>query len=235
MNELIHFGEWVLVWTCTQVARLVNVEIFVGVDETEHTDIEFTAIEKKWSFNVFLNDDFVTLLDKHVVDEVLPIAYDFNASASIFVLWFNYPNVLGQLTSWQPTFWVVIFLKSVKALSHLLKFWIVRQILRCRRDKTKSHRAFVSIIWLLKHLISFVVVAEPTNQTRFSTYTSNIFIVIVGERSLRPHLDSLRYHIEAVSPIKIDRFPNEINAHNCICNWLHFQPNLLTSSISPKS
>ena len=235
MNELIHFGEWVLVWACAQVTRLVNVEVFVGVDETEHTDIEFTAVEKKWSFNVFLNDDFITLLNKHVVDEVLPIAYDFNASTSILVFRFNNPNVLGQLTSWQPTFWVVIFLKPVKALSHLLKFWIVRQILGCWSDKTKSHRAFVSIMRLLKHLISFVVVAEPTNQTRFSTYASNIFVVIVGKRSLRAHLDSLSYHIKAVSPVKIDRFPNKINAHYCICNWLHFKPNLLTSCISPKS
>ena len=100
MDELVHLGQGVLVRAGSQVARLVEVEVLLLVDEAQDADVKLATVEKQRPLDVLLNDYLFPFREHDVVYKVLPRANDFNASSTILVLRLDDPNVLGKLPRW---------------------------------------------------------------------------------------------------------------------------------------
>lgn len=100
MNELAHFVESVLIGACSKVARLIKVEVLLVINKAKDTDVKLSTVEKQRSLDVLLNNNLLSFLPGHQMRyHVLPISDDFNTSPSVFIFWFDNPNILRQLTS----------------------------------------------------------------------------------------------------------------------------------------
>jgi hypothetical protein len=164
MDELVHFRKRVFIRTGSQIAWLVEIKILVGVYESQHPNVKFATIKQQRTLNVLLNDDLVAFLNQHVAHEVFPGADDLDTAASILILRLHYPNILAQLARWQPAILKIVLFKSMEALSHLLQLWIIGEVLGRRRDEAERHRALVSVVGLLEHGVTLVVVSEAANE-----------------------------------------------------------------------
>ena len=81
-------------------------------------------------------------------------------------------------------------------------------------------------------MASLVVISKAADEARLARKDAYVLEVAVREGALGTHVHPLGHHVEAVGAGEADRLPDEVDAHNCVGDWLDLQPDGLPRCVS---
>lgn len=195
MDVLVLVRQRVFLAARAQIARLVDEEVALIVDECQDSNVELTPVEEQRFFDILLHDDCLVAFAIGVVDKLLPAVDDLDASASVLVVRFANPDVLEHLTARKFQVEVVVLFESAEGFADNIDLWAVK-VFGEWDDEAEGHRMLEHVARILEERITVVILPQCLDEASFGGDDVYIFEVIVGER-FRNCGDSLGHCVEA--------------------------------------